>query len=86
MKGMEEKFEEKVFEYKVKNLIALRTTLCNMIAVLAGGVMWLTFLDAPKYRLLFVVIGVYFVCLFAISLIKTITELNTIIYKKKGIK
>lgn len=57
-----------------------------MIAVLTGGVMWLTFLDAPKYRFLFVAIGVYFVCVFVISLIKTTTELNTIIYKKKGIK
>lgn len=75
--------EEKIFEYKVKNLIAQRTTLSNMIAILAGGVMWLTFLDAPRYRLLFVAIGVYFVCVFVISLIKTITELNMIIYKKE---
>ena len=77
--------EEKIFEYKLKNLIAQKTVLSNMIAVLTGGIMWLTFLDAPKYRFLFVAVGVYFVFVFIISLMKTITELNIILYKKKGV-
>ncbi len=46
----EEKFEEKLFEYKLKSLIELRTTLVGAIAVLSGGVMWLIFLNAPNYR------------------------------------
>jgi len=44
----EEKFEEKLFEYKLKSLIELRTTLVGAIAVLSGGVMWLIFLNAPN--------------------------------------
>lgn len=46
----EEKFEEKLFEYKLKSLIELRTALVGAIAVLSGGVMWLIFLNAPNYR------------------------------------
>ncbi len=78
--------EEKVFEYKLKSLIELRTTLVGTIAILSGGVMWLMFLDAPKYRYFFVAFGFYFICVFAVSLMKTITELNAIFYKRRNVK
>ncbi len=75
--------EEKIFEYKMKNLIAQKTVLSNMIAVLTGGVMWLIFLDAPKYKYIPAVIGAYLVCIFVTSLMNTITELNGYLYKSK---
>lgn len=75
--------EEKIFEYRIKSLIAQRTTLSNMLAVLTGGVMWLAFLDAPNYKFIPVTIGAYFICIFAISLMNTITELNGYLYKNK---
>lgn len=81
---MEEKFEEKVFEYKLKSLIEQRTMLSSMIVILSGGITWLVFLDAPNYKYLFIVFGIYVACIFVNSLMSTILELNRILYKKQA--
>lgn len=79
---MEEKFEEKVFEYKLKSLIEQRTLISQMLTVLTGGVVWLCFLDVPDYKYIVAAFGFYFICMLIKSLMNTIEELDTCLYGK----
>lgn len=79
---MEEKFEEKVFEYRMKSLIELRTALMQLLTVLVGGVIGLCFVENSKLKFFLITAGLAFVAIFVKSFISTIRELNKIIYRK----
>ena len=79
---MEEKFEEKVFEYKLKSLIELRTALMQLLTVLTGGVVGLCFVANSKLKLFLIIAGLFFGAIFVKSLVSAIRELNKIIYRK----
>ena len=80
----EERFEEKLFEYRLKSLIEQKTLISQMLTVLIGGVVLLCFLDAPDYKYIAAGIGVYLVFILIKSLMDTITELNGYLYKREG--
>lgn len=73
--------EEKIFEYKVKNLIEQKTMLAQMITVLIGGTVGLCFIEKlNELRGILITAGIFFVIIFVKSFIKTVIELNTYLY------
>lgn len=80
---MEEKFEEKVFEYKLKSLIKLRTALMQILTVLIGGIVGLSFTADSKLKHALIIAGIILAVIFAKSLASAIREFNKIVYRKK---
>ncbi len=65
-------------ETKISNLTNLRTSLITAVIVLSGGIMSLIYFDIPfKYKIVSLLLGIYFDLLFIdniISINKTINK------------
>lgn len=79
--------EEKVFEYKLKSLIAQKTMLAQMITVLISGTVGLCFIEKhSSLRAILITAGIFFVAVFVKSFMKTVIELNTYLYSSSKTK
>ncbi len=69
---------------RVDNLISLRQSLLMLLPVLIGGTIGLFFISGyTAARIVFAVLGIYFIIILARSLCGTIIEINQILYKKE---
>ena len=77
--------QDDLIQLKVNNLITLRQLLSNFVIVTVSGTIGLLFLPNTFIKFVLLVLGLFYSGLFITNLMSTTKELNTILYKRKGI-
>jgi hypothetical protein len=71
--------DKEILKLKIKSLISLRTNLINVLIVLIGGVVSLSFLPIHLVPSLFGVLGFFYILVFLSNLISTNNKIDKLL-------
>jgi len=75
--------DKEILKLKIKSLVALRTSIINVLIVLIGGIVGLIILPKTIIKVLLLCAGVFYVCVFLSNLNWVTTEINNVLDKGK---